>query len=116
MKKPSKDYVAGFLENVGGFFIRTVHNRKPYPVFRVISRANSQHAEVTSAVFTWLWENERIYSSVMGGKSEVRMINRVESVKKLIDFMDSNCRIERKNLKEIKELIDNWKTRARRIS
>ena len=103
MEKMDKNYVVGMLENIGCFYI--LKNTRPLFCVR-ISKKSDEKLDTLSEVFNWLKENEGIeYRVYEEANCYSFKVVRIESLKKLIVFMEENCKIPKKNQKEAIEIV-----------
>ena len=92
--KITKDYVAGYLENVGSFHLIRVNNRKTkHPIFKMVMlRKLKNKVKLLEMILEFLKKNYGIvFKCWENSERLVYQLNRYEMVKKLLKFFEENC-------------------------
>jgi hypothetical protein len=100
---PKKDYVAGFIENVGGFYIL----RGKTPQFKiVIQKSNFDKLKTVSFILDYLLVKEGIkFNSWESLDKHIYQLTNMVMLEKMIDFIERECLITKKSQDEVKNLI-----------
>jgi len=98
--KVDKQYAAGFLENIGSFYLIRVNKRKTlHPIFKmVVLKKLKKKVEAIEMVLDFLFEYYGIaFKKWEGDKRVVYQLNRYDMVVELLKFFEENCYVKSKN-------------------
>jgi hypothetical protein len=108
----NKNYVAGYLENIGCFYSMKVNNRKnKIPQFKiVIQQSLIEKIKHTKKIIKFLSDNYEINLTSWNDQTQVVwQTTSMQSLKNLINFINDNCFLEKKNIKEVIKIINTRK-------
>jgi len=112
MKKINKDYIAGYLENVGGFYAMDSKTRRlKTPQFKMVIQKNLKtKLQLTKKIIKYFKENEDInFNFWSDNEKVVWQITRFDEIDRLLNFFRENCYLEKTNQQEIREIINKRK-------
>lgn len=105
-----KNYIAGFMENIGCFNIRYYKNRrgrKKYPLFKVIISKNlTNKLEVMDRINKYFKDNYGFYFKTY--ESDTSIIYQIQSddmTLSLIRFLEENLISTKPKQKEVKDVV-----------
>jgi len=115
----NESYIAGFLENVGTFFMAERKNPKTgkvYPVpFFIVQVYDKQKVEVVEDVFEYIKKDMRIgYNKYDEGKKVTWKVSMRHGLRELLAFMERNCIMKKSNQDVMVDFFygrygQNWK-------
>jgi hypothetical protein len=111
-KKLTKDYVAGFIDCSGGFYLfKNTQRRKAYPIFKLVChKQDKQKLEVIEKVRDYFLKNYKVHITMYEAKdSFVYQLTNMSSIEKFIEFIEQNCFLTKTHQKRIKGFIKRKK-------
>ena len=108
MKELTNEYIAGYLENTGGFYIMNINDRKTQtPQFKIaVQKHIIDKVKLTENIVKFLRDRYNInFNQWDDGTQFVWHTTSRPNLKRLIEFMTFNCRLDKRNLKEVIDVI-----------
>jgi hypothetical protein len=118
----NKGYVAGFLETLGGLYVKKLLDRTPgkctYPLFRIVCHKDTEKAFIVDKITEWFYIHHRLKFNRydLNNNMIVFQVETFSGMEKLIRFMKQNCYIERKNQDKVEKLLAEYKIRRTELN
>ena len=116
--KINKEYIAGFIENVGCFNVRIFKKRtgrKDYPLFKIIiSMSMKDKVKVMDEINEFFKKNHQFYFKAY--KIRDCLIYQIQSdamILSFIQFLEQNCNITKPKQEQVKEIVEKYKEKKK---
>lgn len=104
----TEGYVAGFIDNVGGFSIKNVKGRKKsHPSYKIVcKKENLPKLIILEKIIDWFFEEHDIgFSKFEHGKLITFQIERHYDLERFLFWHYKNCQLPKKNMDEVIKLV-----------
>jgi len=107
MNTINNDYIAGFLEISGGFYLQKGKNRKSeHPTFKLRVKQGSVKLEIVKDIFDFLLFEHDIYYTIFNERNwYCFQISQYKSIELFVAFINKHCNLKKKNQDEVERLI-----------